>query len=176
MDTISTPVSKGRRYISNNYSHYTEAKTLIKSLDKSNAFRFFVFGGVTSVFCIVVGYILFHFFPDLGFSLINVLAGTIGILLNFHLNHHYNFGGKASANSIYSEFLKFSTVALTAIGLLIVISAGFEQVVHNLAQGWQGLETSGLIRSIGHGFILMLVAVVSYLGHALFSFGKRLRG
>jgi putative flippase GtrA len=109
----------------------------------------------------------------LGFSLINVLAGIIGIFLNFHLNYHYNFGGKASATSIYTEFVKFSTVALSAIGLLIVISAGFEQLVHYLAQGWQGLETSGLIRSMGHGFILMLVAVVSYLGHALFSFGKR---
>lgn len=142
--------------------------SVTKNIRAKTFLAYLVFGGLTSAFCIAVGAIIFQIAPQLGFAAINVIAGVLGIFVNFALNLFYNFGGlDREKKGVTGRFVRFFLVALGGVALMYGLSAALNAVSPQLLNG------STVLRSLAQGAVLMLVAVLSYLVHAVFSFRSR---
>ena len=141
---------------------------------KSRAIRFLFFGGATSIFCLILGYLTFIVMPQLSFTTTNTFAGIIGIFLNFYPNSKFIFGGE-SFGFDWKELYKFGLVAIAGIAMVILFSKG----VHGaLAVFFPSLilQEVHLLRIGLHGLVLMMVATASFVAHCVFTFAKRNSG
>lgn len=138
----------------------------------SSGVRFLFFGSITAIFCLLIGHMLFEY--NLFFrsqELINLVSGSIGIILNFILNYKFNF--QYGKKNFMAEFKRFSIVALfsvfinvplTFINLLI-----FEKY---LTMFYVSINE---IRNLIHALVLIQISILNFIMHYFYSFKNRLK-
>lgn len=104
-------------------------------------------------------------------ELINLVSGSIGIILNFILNYKFNF--QYGKKNFMAEFKRFSIVALfsvfinvplTFINLLI-----FEKYLTLL------YVSINEIRNLIHALVLIQISILNFIMHYFYSFKNRLK-
>src|SRR5476651_1457920 len=85
---------------------------------------FLLFGGAAAAVNLAVGWQLYGrgLFPDLPYWCATAIAAASGLVVNFALNHFFNF--KFRDRSTFEQFGTFCIVSLVGIGITSALSSG----------------------------------------------------
>lgn len=137
---------------------------------------FLAFGGSAAAVNLAVGTALYdHGFAALPYWVSVLIAATCGLVVNFMLNHLFNF--RFRQRSTWEQFRTFTLVAAIGTALTALIADGVLALI-----GAAGVDSLALpfgrtlsARFLAHFCAVALVTFYSYAAHRYFSFNVGFR-
>jgi len=151
---------------------------LRKALISAQFARFLAFGGLAAVVNLGVGALAYAHGPAslLPYWLAVLLAASCGLLVNFVLNHIWNF--RFRARSTMAQLRTFIVVATIGTVLTVVLAEGGLRLLLALGIDRVPLPLSFTVsaRFAAHFCAVGLVTFYSFFAHRYFSFNIGFRG
>jgi len=134
---------------------------------------FLLFGGAAAAVNLAVGWQLYGrgLYPDLPYWCATAIAAASGLVVNFALNHFFNF--KFRDRSTFEQFGTFCIASLVGIGITSALSSGMLLLFTASGIAWVKPALLAHVCAVG------LTVLYSYPAHRAVSFnmgiGARLR-